>query len=173
MMEKTEFEHLAPQLRDKALKTCLAMGIDTMTADDVAQDVMLKLWTMKEELSRYRSLQAVVCTMAKHIVIDGKRQKTTDQLTDDMLVMSQLPSPHERLEVLEDDQWLRKRLDALPSKQHAVLRLRQVEHKSYEEIAKLAGIEVTSARTLVARARKALLEEFKQKTNNEQRTTTY
>ena len=40
--------------------------------------------------------------------------------------------------------------------------MRQVEKREYGEIARLLGIEETSARVLLARARKKLLEQFNQ-----------
>ena len=40
--------------------------------------------------------------------------------------------------------------------------MRQVERREYCEIARLLGIEEASARVLLARARKKLLQQFKQ-----------
>ena len=44
--------------------------------------------------------------------------------------------------------------------------LRQVEGRSYEEIAALLGIEPTSARVILSRARKWLLKQYKEREQN-------
>jgi DNA-directed RNA polymerase specialized sigma24 family protein len=41
--------------------------------------------------------------------------------------------------------------------------MRQVEHRSYDEIAALLGIEESSAKVLLSRARKWLLEQCSQR----------
>lgn len=51
----------------------------------------------------------------------------------------------------------------LPSKEYQILKLRQVEQKTNEEIAKLLGIEKTSVATLLSRARIKILKEFQKR----------
>ena len=63
----------------------------------------------------------------------------------------------------EDDEWLTKRFQQLPTTQRTLLYMRQVERRSHEEIAQLLGIETTSVSTLLARARRTLLEEIKRR----------
>ena len=72
-------------------------------------------------------------------------------------------SPHEELEMKEDDIWLSAKLQQLPTTQRALMYMRQVERRSHEEIAQLLGIETTSVSTLLARARRTLLEEIKRR----------
>lgn len=164
-MEETAFEHIASRLRHKAMTTARACGLDEMSADDAAQDTMLKLWAMRGNLDRYRSLDALTVVVTRHLITDNRRKMQPVSLPDDAAewLLADDSSPHEQLETLENDKWLQHQLKELPSKQQAVLQMRQVEHREYEEIAKILNIETTSARTLIARARKSLLEEFKKK----------
>lgn len=164
-MEEAAFEQIAPQLRDKAMSTARAYGLDEMTADDAAQETMLKLWNIRGNLDRYRSLEALTVVITRHLITDRRRKKQTVSLPDDAAewLLVNENTPQEQLESMENDKWLQKQLTALPSKQQTILRLRQVEHRSYEEIARILDIETTSARTLIARARKSLLEEFKKR----------
>ena len=150
-MTEAAFEQVAEKLRDKAMATAKACGMGEMQADDIAQDVMLKLWTIRHELDRYRSLDGVTVVMTRHLITDQWRRSRT------------VPLPSERIEEIENDAWLKRRIDQLPNKQRCVLIMRQVEHREYEEIARLLGISTTSARTLIARARKSLLEDFKRR----------
>lgn len=163
-MTEAHFKFIASQLRLKAFNTALAFGVDSSEAEDIAQDVMLKLWMMLDDLDRYRSLDSLVIVMTRHLAIDGRRREKVVTLTDNVrFILDESLSPQESLEVIENDEWLLNKLQSLPTKQYCVLFMRQVENRTYQEIARVLGIAETSARTLIARARKSLLEDFKKR----------
>ena len=139
-MSEKEFESRATRLREKAVATCLACGADVMQAEDVAQDVLLRLWQLRDTLDRYHSLEALVVVMARHNLASLHRNDNNS-----VPIMSVNPQ-------------------RLPSTQYAVLHMRQVECLSYDEIARRLGIENSTARSLLSRARFKLLEEIKKRT---------
>ena len=55
-MDEKAFEQKASQLRAKAVATCLSAGATNDEANDVAQEVMLRLWQMRQSLEKYRSV---------------------------------------------------------------------------------------------------------------------
>lgn len=168
-MDEATFTQHAMQWRDTALRTCRAYCGDSEVADDVAQDVLMKLWMMRDELDRYQHVDRLVAVMARHLAVDNHRRQRQVTLTDaaERTMTAGTDSPIDRLESLENEAWLKRRLDRLPSLQQSVLHMRQVEHRTYAEIAALLGVEQSSARTLLSRARKTLLEEFKRKLSHE------
>ena len=161
-MEKSAFEQKARSWREKALEVSMHYGAGKDEAEDIAQDVMLRLWQMHEELERFRSVEAIVALMAKHLIRNHQRRKPSEVL-DEAMIVSMNTSPHEVLETKENEEWLSAKLQQLPTTQRTLLYIRQVERKSHEEIAILLGIEVTSVSTLLARARRTLLEEIKRR----------
>ena len=161
-MEKNAFEQKARTWREKALEVSMHYGAGKDEAEDIAQDVMLRLWQMHEELERFRSVEAIVALMAKHLIRNHQRRKPSEVL-DEAMIVSMNTSPHEVLETKENEEWLSAKLQQLPTTQRTLLYMRQVERKSHEEIATLLGIEVTSVSTLLARARRTLLEEIKRR----------
>ena len=163
-MDKTAFEQQARTWRQKALSVSMSCGAGRDEAEDIAQDVMLRLWQMHDELERYDSIEALAAMMARHLLINHQRRRRPETL-DETKMVSITTSPHEQLEMKEDDQWLTKRLEQLPTTQRTLLYMRQVERRSHEEIALLLGIETTSVSTLLARARRTLLEEIKRRNN--------
>ncbi len=165
-MTENAFRNLALAVRPRCISTCLGYGLGEMEADDIAQDVMLKLWTMRQELDHYRSPEALAVVMTRHLVIDQKRKQAPlriDATAAAATLASASPSPSQAMEQLEDEQWLERRLSQLPSKQHTVLMMRQVERKTYAEIAAIMGISEVGVRSLISRARKTLLDEFRQR----------
>ena len=153
---------MARTWREKALEVSMHYGAGNDEAEDIAQDVMLRLWQMHDELDQYRSVEALVSLMARHQLRNHQRRKPSEVL-DEAMIVSMNTSPHEVLETKENEEWLSAKLQQLPTTQRTLLYMRQVERKSHEEIAILLGIEVTSVSTLLARARRTLLEEIKRR----------
>ena len=161
-MERSAFEQKARTWREKALSVSRHYGAGIDEAEDIAQDVMLRLWQMHDELEQYRSVEAIVSLMARHQLRNHQRRKPSEVL-DEAMIVSLTTSPQEVLEMKEDDKWLSEKLQQLPTTQRTLLYMRQVERRSHEEIATLLGIETTSVSTLFARARRTLLEEIKRR----------
>ena len=161
-MDRSAFEQQARSWRQKALSVSLSCGAGRDEAEDIAQDVMLRLWQMHDELNRYESVEALAALMARHLLRNHQRRRPPEAL-DEAMIVSLNTSPHDELEEKENDEWLTKRLQQLPTTQRTLLYLRQVERRSHEEIARLLGIEITSVSTLLARARRTMLEEIKRR----------
>ena len=161
-MDRSAFEQQARSWRKKALQVSMRCGAGKDEAEDIAQDVMLRLWQMHDELDRYEKPEALVTLMSRHLLRNHQRRRKPE-LLDEAMVVSLAGSPHDLLEMKEDDAWLDKRLRQLPTTQRSLLYMRQVERRSHEEIALLLGIETTSVSTLLARARRTLLDEIKQR----------
>ena len=161
-MDRSAFEQQARSWRKKALQVSINCGAGREEAEDIAQDVMLRLWQMHDDLDRYEKPEALVALMSRHLLRNQQRRRK-QQLIDEAMVVSLSSSPHDLLEMKDDDAWLEKRLRQLPTTQRTLLYLREVERRSHEDIARLLGIETTSVSTLLARARRTLLEEIKQR----------
>ena len=163
-MDRSVFEQQARSWRKMALGVSLSCGAGRDEAEDIAQDVMLRLWQMHDELDHYESVDALVALMARHQLRNRQRRRQPEALNE-AVVISLNTSPHDILEMKEDDEWLTRKLQQLPTTQRTLLYMRQVERRSHEEIALLLGIEKTSVSTLLARARRTLLEEIKLRNN--------
>ena len=161
------FEHNATRLRKLALQAAATAGADADAAEDIAQETMLRLWQMRDDPRLYNP-EGYASTIARHLTLNRLRSKPP-LLLDERQTMSQTsPSPLDIIIQREDEQWLQERIRNLPPTQHAVLHMRQVECRSNAQIAALLGIKETSVNTLLARARRQLLEEIRQYKNERQ-----
>lgn len=163
-MKQAEFEHIARQVRQKAVNTALACSVGTENAEDIAQDVMLRLWNIHEEIGGQTSAEKLAVCIARNLSADHYRKQRTIPLKPKYNIIDEKhPQPDIYCEISEDQKWLIQQMEALPPAEHRILRLRQVEHKTGEEIAALLGIEKTSVATLLSRARTKLLNKFKER----------
>ncbi len=164
-MEQIDFENIATNLRQRIIAVAKGYCLNNEEAEDVAQDTMLKLWTMHERLKKDKTTEALAVTIAKHLAIDNLRRKQPQHLStcSPDAPADKYAMPDAIIENEENVIWLSKMVKRLPSAEYAVLHLRQVEQKSTAEIAAIVGIKLSSVPTLLARARKKLMEELKRR----------
>lgn len=162
-MDENAFEQIARRLRQKALTTSRSCGADDMEAEDIAQEVMLRLWQMREELEQYESIEGLTTVISKNLTRNQQRRMPMLALQEDTRLVAGTANPHDQLEEAENEKWLQRRISELPSTQHTILYMRQVEECDHQEIARRLGIEVTSVSTLLARARRTLLEDIRKR----------
>lgn len=146
------------------MTSCRCLGMDSADAEDIAQDVMLKLWAMRKDLDKYKSVDSLAALMAKHLALNAKRDRKTVANEDAFgRIATAIAGPAERLETKENEEWLKRKMADLPTTQHTILYMRQVERRDNHEIARILGIGETSVSTLLARARRTLMEELRKR----------
>ena len=155
------FENKATRLRQLALQAAAATGADSDTAQDIAQETMLRLWQMRDDPRLYNP-EGYASTIARHLALNQQRRQHPVSLDEHQVSVQSVPSPLELMLQNENERWLRERIRDLPYTQHAILKLRQVEHRSNDEIAQILGIKPSSVSTLLAKARRQLLEAISQ-----------
>lgn len=168
-MTEEEFIRIAHDLRQLSLRICGGYGLAPETIEDMAQDAMLKLWSVKGNILSDSHARGTIASISRHLCIDyfrqHKRHPSTIPIDAHPLdrVASHNSAPDIAMEEQENERWLQKKLKELPSNQYLVLHLRQVEKKSTEEIAAIVGITPGSVVTLLARARQKMLQEIRKK----------
>ena len=154
---------MASWMRTKAMSLAGQFGNSQEDAEDIAQDVMLRLWSLHEQLRDAAHLKASTAITAKRLCID--RWRTTHQhlKIDDAMPIVDEDTLHDQQEYEELEKWLDEQIGSLPSTSGMVLRMRQLEHRELSEIADILGIRQTSVSTLLSRARNELLNKLKRR----------
>lgn len=161
-MKKEDFEHSAQSWRRLAEQTAYALRLTADDAEDVAQDVMIRLWTMREELDLL-TVQRLIVVMARRLSLNLLRHSHEQESLD---VSEQSEGSLTPLQLMQEDEmmsWLEQRMQALPRTERLVLHMRQVEQRSLDEMATLLGLRQHTVETLLSNARRKLLEEIKHK----------
>lgn len=130
-------------------------------AEDIIQEVFLKLWDMRGELGRYNNVQALSVTMTKHLCLNRMkvRQRTQDDVGEVMLVYD-APSPYQELEQKDSVDQVMRIIDSLPGLQQTILRMKHVDGYEVEEIAELTGSTADAVRMNLSRARRKVKDLF-------------
>ena len=126
-------------------------------AEDVVQDVFLKLWRTRESLDGIRSPKAYALTLVRNAALDRLRQRPRLRPLEILPeTESGAAAPDGRLDDRERLARLKEALHSLPRQQREVVILRTLQGLPYEEIAQRTGMHPQSLRVLLSRARKTL-----------------
>lgn len=87
-MVQKEFEDMAADLRRRIVTLARGFRLDSDSAEDVAQDTMLKLWTIREKIDDKPSAAAMATTIARHLSIDMLRRNKTIALDMTAVIVS-------------------------------------------------------------------------------------
>ena len=103
-----------------------------------------------------------ILTVARNLAIDRSERMDarTVELTAEAEQTPDISGPHERLVSKERMQLLHRLIAGLPEKQRTVLQLRDVEGKSYKEIAEVMGITEEQVKVTLFRARQKVKQQF-------------
>lgn len=74
-MEQKDFEAMATGLRRRIEGVGRGMGLPDSDVGDLAQDVLLRLWTMRGNLCQVRSVEALAVVIARNLCINACRKR--------------------------------------------------------------------------------------------------
>ncbi len=160
-MTQSEFNQMMTFLRPKLYRFALAFVKRSDEAEDMVQEVGVKLWERHDELETLRSIEAYAMTSVKNRCLDytrSSRSKNTD-LTEALHLVHET-TPYESVEQADTAAFVRKVIDRLPVQQQMIVRLRDVEGYELDEIAEMLGINDGTVRTNLSRARQKVREEL-------------
>ena len=147
-MTTEAFQQQAVELRKQLVSIAHKYMGNTDEAEDIAQDAMVKLWLMREQLTLPIAGMASIVT--RNLCIDALRKK--HQTID----IAQLPDEADFSDDGEQIEQLLKVIDSLPSTQRTILRMRHLQGMEMREIALVLGSTEVAVRKTLSRARKVV-----------------
>ena len=161
-MENVSFRTTVLPLSDRLFRLALRITMNRAEAEDVVQDTLLKVWEQREEWERIDSLEAYALTVCRNRALDLlKRMGRDTRSLDEMDGSSHATdSGLRRLEAREQLSLVRKFMDGLPEVQRTIMLLRDIEGKTYQEIAQTIGVSETQVKVYLHRARTKIRKEL-------------
>ncbi len=132
----------------------LARVSDPAAADDILQDVYLRIHTHIDSVRDCSRLQAWVYQIARNAIIDHYRgRRPAAELPESVPVVEASCENDAECELMES---LASMIDELPIKYRQALRLTVYEGLTQQEVAERLGISLSGAKSRVQRAREKL-----------------
>lgn len=158
-MNIAEYKKIIIALRPTLLTVAHRVTRNAEDAEDVVQDVCLKIWHRRDEFGQFDNVEAYSVTMTKNLCIDKIRARRP--FSDEETLIGQADGtqlPDELLEEKDSRTTIRRIIDTLPPLQQRILQLKDLEGYETEEIAEITGIAAEAVRNNLSRARKRLRE---------------
>lgn len=159
------FNHHWPQVYGTGLR----LTKSAEKAQDLAQDIFIKLWENRERLKDVKQDDAYVYVLTRNVVLDFLRKKVFDTENIEILIdyfEDYSINPQEKLEYHELERTLKSAIDQLPGKVKDVFVLSRVDGLTHEQIAQKLDISVTSSKTYIVRALKDIRQYMALHTDN-------
>lgn len=133
---------------------------DPHAADDITQDVMLKVQTQLDAMPPEDKLPTWVFAIARNAVIDHYRARAVRDHADihDVEPVADSSGIEQQAAVRELTPCLLRMVEQLPEPYREAMKLADFEGLSQQEIADRAGISLSGAKSRVQRARQQLRE---------------
>jgi RNA polymerase sigma-70 factor (ECF subfamily) len=137
-------------------------------AEDMTQEIFFKLYGSLAKFDFEKNFTAWLLTLAKNHLIDEYRRTKwertqRDDFDERVLPQASIPGPEESLARKETRALIWEGLNRLSSEMRMAVILRDLQGRSYEEMAEILGLPLGTVKSRVNRARIALAEVLKEK----------
>jgi len=153
------FDRLLPEFQNKIFRLAFAMLADPALAEDIAQEVFVRIWKALPGFRGQSSLSTWIYAITRNACLTALKAGSTKKessLAEPSVARAAEkrgiePATHAGIDVL-------RHLRELPEKYQQVLRLYYLEEKSYEEVSRMLEWPMGTVKTNLHRARKELAE---------------
>ena len=153
-------------LKNELFRLALRITLNAADAEDVVQDTMLKVWKRRNDWEQIESIEAFCLTICRNLALDRLRHKDYQSQTLDMAAdsvdASHTANPEQMTVQRDRVRLVRQLINRLPERQRSCMQLRDIEGKSYRDIATILGITEQQVKVTIFRARQAVKTAFQE-----------
>lgn len=155
--DRTSFEAIYRRHAGRVFAICLRMTADGSRAEDLTQEVFVRAWQGLRELRAEAGLGAWLRRVTVNAVLDDRRARGRRSWREEDLLSDVAMPSRDHAAGLD----LEAAIARLPEGARAVLVLHDIEGHTHVEIGDSLGIDATTSRTQLHRARRLLREVLK------------
>lgn len=168
-MKTISFQTDILPLKNELFRLALRITQNRFEAEDVVQETMLKVWKGRSEWDKIDNIEAFCLTVCRNLSLDKMRHmdNLVQNIEQESEPADQSYSANPEEQAVQHDrlQLVRQLISQLPEKQRTCMQLRDVEGKSYRDIANIIGISEEQVKVNIFRARQTIRERFQQAEN--------
>ena len=152
-------------LKNELYRMALRITMNPAEAEDVVQETMIKVWNKRDSWEEIDSIEAFCLTICRNLSLDKVRRmdNQTQSLDASIQPHDQRVASNPEEQTIQNDRirLVRQLINALPEKQRSCMQLRDMEGKSYKDIATILDITEEQVKVNIFRARQTIREKFK------------
>ncbi len=156
-MKPSEFNHIILPMRQELMSYALSVTGSADNAEDLVQEVMLRLWDMRSRLDSGGKLKALAMTMTRNLFLDQQRHEShSTAMTERM----DIAVDDQRAELRDEARLIRNIVSQLPPLQQQIFRMKEIEGYTADEIMQITGCTADNLRRNLSRARTKIRETY-------------
>ena len=164
-MKTISFQSDILPLKNELYRMALRITMNAADAEDVVQETMMKVWNRRDQWDQIESIEAFCLTICRNLSLDKVRRmdNQTQSLDAAYDPKDQGISSNPEEQAIQSDRirLIRQLISQLPEKQRSCMQLRDMEGKSYKDIATILDITEEQVKVNIFRARQTIREKFK------------
>ena len=164
-MKTISFQSDILPLKNELYRMALRITMNAADAEDVVQETMMKVWNRRDQWDQIESIEAFCLTICRNLSLDKvRRMDNQTQSLDaayDPKDQGVASNPEEQAIQSDRVRLVRQMINQLPEKQRSCMQLRDMEGKSYKDIATILNITEEQVKVNIFRARQTIREKFK------------
>ena len=161
--DETAFRQLYDEYWNRIYLLALTYLKSTELAQDIVQDVFLKVWNQRESFLTIRHPGSFIYVMGRNAVINAFRKKLiNDRIVEELsdYIPNNYQLPHQILEIKQLRQRLDSAISCLPPQQSLIIKLSRQEGLTHKEIAERLSIEKSTVKNHIIRALNTLRQQL-------------
>ena len=162
-MTANEFNTCVVPMNQKLFRYAYRFLEDRDEAQDAVQEVFVKLWRMRDKMNEVNNIEAFAVRITRNHCLDVIKTRHTVSLDVNDYFKDRIADtrdPQEQLEQSDAMKELGRIMQELPEPQRSVIRMRDIEGYSNEEVGEILGLTPGNVRVVLSRARKKIRESF-------------
>lgn len=154
-MKKLSFRDDVLPLKDKIFRLALRITLSRAEAEDIVQDVLIKVWNRRDDLAEIDSIEAYSLTVCRNLSLDRLQRKENDNVNLDDAPPTEADDAPPDLQMIRNERIdnIKRLIERLPIPQRAAMQLRDMEGKTYKEISAITGQTEEQVKVNIFRAR--------------------
>lgn len=142
-------------LKNKLFRYALRIVRNHMEAEDVVQEVLVKIWKKENELKGIENFEAWCMTVTRNLSLDKLRKvkRTIEPVENHIQIKDTALNPYQETRRKEVYNIIKETMEQLSDDQRQVIHLRDIEGYAYKEIAEITGFSVDKIKVYLHRAR--------------------
>ncbi|MBR2114417.1 MAG: sigma-70 family RNA polymerase sigma factor [Prevotella sp.] len=163
-MKTISFQSDILPLKNELFRMALRITQNREEAEDVVQETMIKVWNRREQWAQLESIEAFCLTICRNLALDKLRRmdNQVQSLGDDIEPTDHSHSSNPEQVTIQNErtQMVRQLISELPERLRTCMQLRDIEGKSYRDIATILDITEQQVKVNIFRARQAVREQY-------------
>ena len=154
-MKKLSFRDDVLPLKDKIFRLALRITLSRAEAEDIVQDVLIKVWNRRDDLAEVDSIEAYSLPVCRNLSLDRLQRKENDNVNLDDAPPTEADDAPPDLQMIRNERIdnIKRLIERLPIPQRAAMQLRDMEGKTYKEISAITGQTEEQVKVNIFRAR--------------------